>query len=502
MSAAMLEMDLDDLRALLGGIVANEYLRVSHDASGVLRSPAEQHAEDLDLCSRKRWTLGRTYQDEGSASQFATKERDEFLQMVEDLRRDAFGAQLLIIWEVSRGTRRPGEMEELLLLCQRRGVWIYVVNKRRAFNPSVVDDWEDLMVAVVKAAGESMRTSQRVKRASRADATAGAFTGGRRPYGYEADGVTIRESEAYWIREAARLLLGGKSVRWIAGELNRQGVPTPAWHAPLIWRQWHPGPLGKLLASQRVAGHRVHDGVVVKRDAWDAILDADTHARVAAVLATRSPTGRRGRTPWMLTGLLRCGATIKSGPRAGETCGALLLGNTDSRNGVRRYVCRSGTGFSGCGGLGIAGKPLEDLLGALASERLADAQARHEARVTEDDAAERAELDRITAQRAVIARELAAGTMDREDATLERAELKARQKAAERSLAAKARDQLRLDFIATEDYVGRSWAELNPSDQRVVLDALLDHVTVTPTLRRGTTKFEAERVRGGIAWKA
>lgn len=486
MSAAALEMDLDDLREILGEIIANDYTRVSDDRTGTLRSPREQHEADLDLCSRKRWTMGRTYSDEGSASEYATKVRGGFEELMADLRADQFGAQVLIVWEVSRGTRKPGEMEELLRQCQRRGVWIYVVNKRRLFNPSVVDDWEDLMQAVVKAAAESMRTSQRVKRATKSGAKSGGFTGGRRPYGYEPDGVTVRESEAAVIREAARLLLGGKSARWVAGELNRQGLPTSAGN------EWHPGPLTKLLRSARVAGHRVHDGVIVKRDAWPAILDADTHTRVAAVLATRSPTGRHGRTPWLLTGLLRCGR-----------CGAGLVGNTSARDAARRYVCRSGTGFTGCGGLSIAGKPLEDLLGALASERLADGQARHAARVTEDDAAERAELDRIAAQRATIAAELAAGKMEREDATLERAALTARQKLAERALAAKARDQLRMDFIATEEYVGRPWADLDPSDQRVVLDALVDHVTVAPTSNRGTTKFETARVGGDrIVWKA
>ena len=79
---------------------------------------------------------------------------------------------------------------------------------------------------------------------------------------------------------------------------------------------------------------------------------------------------------------------------------------------------------------------------------------------------------------------------------LERAALKARQKVPERLLAEKARDQLRMDFIATEKYVGRPWEELDPSDQRVVLDALIDHVSVASTLRRGTTKFEPERWEG------
>lgn len=476
-------LDLEELEHVL----ARPFNRVSKDESGRMRSNAEQQADAEEVASRKRtWSLGPSYEDHGSASRYrAKRERVVFERLLTDLRSGTFGAHVLIVWETSRASREVEGWIDLIRACENARVFIFVTSQRRLFNPSVARDWKALMDEAVDAEYEVRRSSERILRSSKADAAAGRFTGGRRPYGYEPDGVTERKSEGNVIREAARLLLGGKSVRWIAGYLNGQGLPTSAGNA------WHPGPLGKLLASQRVAGHRVHEGVIVKRDAWDAILDPETHARVAAVLATRSPTGRQGRTAWMLTGLLRCGK-----------CGANLLGNTDSRNGVRRYTCRSGTGFSGCGGLGIAAKPLEDLLGALATERLADAQARHEARVTESDEAERAELERIAVARATIARELTAGEMSREDAKLERAELNAAQKAAERALAMKARDPGRLDFIATEEFVGRAWEELDPSDQRVVLDALLDHVTVTPSLRRGTTKFEPERVRGGIAWKA
>ena len=480
--ATNLDLDLDDL----DHVVADDYLRVSVDKSGNLRSNREQHDENLELCARKGWTFGRSYADEGSASEFARRKRDGFAELVAALRDGSFAANVLIVWEASRGTRRAGEMESLLGLLQDRGVWVYVVNKRRLFNPHVVDDWEDLMVAAVKAAAESMRTSQRVKRATKADAKAGrAFTGGRRAFGFDTDGVSHHPTEAPIVRECVRRFLAGESVRSLAADLNRRGVTTTAGN------EWHPGPLGAVIAAPRNAGHRVHNREVVKRDAWVGIIDDATHRRVLATLADRKPTGRRGRTPRLLSSILRCGK-----------CGAVLVGNTDTR-GVRRYQCRKGPGYNGCGGLGIKAVELEDLLGALATERLADVEARRAAIVGPDDSPELAELDAIEARLLAVDDDVARGELDNRDANRRIAAIKRHRDEVEARLAAKVREAAPLNLVDVEGFVGRPWASLEQHEQRRILDALVDHVTVAPASVIGSTAFEGARVTGGdrIVWK-
>jgi site-specific DNA recombinase len=474
--------DLDDIE----NVIANDYLRVSFDKSGVLRSNHEQHHENVELIARKRWHFGKSYNDEGSASKFQTKRRQGFDLLIADLRADRFAAHVLIIWEVSRGTRKAGEMETLLALCQERGVWLYVYNKRRLFNPHVVDDWEDLMHAAVSAAGESMRTSQRTKRASKADAKAGNFTGGRRAFGFEANGVDWRRApvdEVEIIRECAKLVLGGKSMRWIAGELNRRGVTTSAGNP------WHPNVLRHVLVSERTAGNRVHKGVVVKRDAWPAIIDETTHKRLIATLATRAPVGRRGRTPWVLTGLLKC-----------ERCGVWLVSNTDTR-GTRRYVCRKAPGYKGCGGLVIKADPLEELLGKLATERLTDVGARRAAVAGPDDSGELAELDQIAADRLAVAD--AGAQLSLAARLAEYAAIDRRERDVESRLAAKVHETSPLALVLDEGLVGRRWDTMEVHEQRSVLDALMNHVTVAPASSRGSTAFEPERVTSGkrIDWK-
>ena len=409
MSAFLSTAEYLDLEELADVIIARPYLRVSKDESGRLRSNREQYDDAVTICARKRWELGAAYEDEGSASIFRAKERLDFARLMADIRSGDFGAHVLVLWEASRGSREVPEWWALLHACQVARVFIFVTSERRLFNPSICRDWKALMDAAVDAEYESRRSSERIRRSTKADAAAGSFTGGRRPYGFQKDGVTHNPAEAPVIQEAARLLLGGKSVRWIAGHLTELGLLTST------GKPWHPGPLGKLLASQRVAGHRVHDGVVVKRDAWPAILDAETHARVAAVLATRSPEGRRGRTAWLLSaGLLRCGKvlTVRGGLRG---VSVREHGPTERRPPVR-LPGRDRVLPGAAGWASACSNRWRTSPSASPTERLVDQAARHAAHVTVSDEAERLELDRITATRARIAVELTEGKMEREDA--------------------------------------------------------------------------------------
>ena len=92
------------------GSRAREYLRVSLDRSGRARSLEEQHADHVRVVEEQGWILvEEAYRDESvSASRYSRKARDGFDALIEDLERDRFGAQVLVIWESSRGSRRVG----------------------------------------------------------------------------------------------------------------------------------------------------------------------------------------------------------------------------------------------------------------------------------------------------------------------------------------------------------------------------------------------------------
>jgi hypothetical protein len=341
---------------------------------------------------------------------------------------------------------------------------------------------------------EVRKTSKRGRRASNANGKAGSFSGGRRPFGYEPDGMTIRNGsvpgtidERTAIREAVAAVLGGATVRAIAKDWNARGILTTAGNP------WAPGVLGNVLRSARIAGQRVHRGVVVGPAAWSGIIDEVTHRRLVAVLDARSPVGRRGRTPWLLSGLVVCGR-----------CGTNLVCNTDAGGGVRRYECRNAPGRRTpdgkppCGGLRIKAEPMEKALGFYATDRLADAKARAAALTGPDDSDELADLAEIEVMRAEAAEDRARGPrhggLDRQGYNDTMAALDRRQRDVEARLAAKVRDVVRFDFIDTEQFVGREWVEYTPVEQRQVLDAMIERVNVGPASVRGLNRFEVGRI--------
>jgi site-specific DNA recombinase len=85
-------------------VIAREYLRVSQDRSGRSRSTVEQHGDHEGDCEEHSWRLGTPYEDSSvSASRYSRKRRDGFHELIDDLEYDRFGAQVLMLWENSRG---------------------------------------------------------------------------------------------------------------------------------------------------------------------------------------------------------------------------------------------------------------------------------------------------------------------------------------------------------------------------------------------------------------
>jgi hypothetical protein len=66
---------------------AREYLRVSQDRSGQLRSPAEQHKDNQRAAETESFTLGDPYRETGavSASKYGKKTREAFALLLADL---------------------------------------------------------------------------------------------------------------------------------------------------------------------------------------------------------------------------------------------------------------------------------------------------------------------------------------------------------------------------------------------------------------------------------
>ena len=200
---------------------------------------------------------------------------------------------------------------------------------------------------------ESHRKAERLQDKHRRLAEEGMFSGGRRPYGYviipreeraeDGAALAICPEEAKLIREAAKRILEGETLRGLCRSMNERGAKTST------GRPWHPYFLRYLLLSPTIAGlRRFRKQPTIVRAKWPAIIDDLTHHRLNQLLLdpARRQGGSKSRV-YILSGYAYCGQ-----------CGARL--KTHQNNGKRAYVCSNQPDRPGCGKLAALAEPIEE----------------------------------------------------------------------------------------------------------------------------------------------
>jgi len=158
---------------------------------------ARQLEDCRKLATDRGWPVGAEYVD-NDVSAFSGKPRRQYAQMLADLASGARDA--VIVYNLDRLHRRPVELEEFVTLCESVGV------RDLATVTADIDLGNDdglfmARIFAAFAAKESGRKSARIRRKMLANAQAGLPHGSVRPFGYEADKITVRESEAAVVRE-------------------------------------------------------------------------------------------------------------------------------------------------------------------------------------------------------------------------------------------------------------------------------------------------------------
>jgi site-specific DNA recombinase len=335
-----------------------------------------------------------------------------------------------------------------------------------------------IMAAV--AANESDAKSRRVKRKLQEEAEAGRPHGGVRPFGYEADRVTIRESEADIIRQLVGRFLAGEPIGALTGWLNQQEIATATGNA-----RWRVTTVREMLRNGRLSGQRQHRGEIVGDAVWPPIITKEQTEQIRARLDDPSRRTNRAARRYLLAGMLRCHA-----------CEAVLLSHP--REGQRRYVCKTGHDFVGCGKTYISGPRVEELIyeavlyrldtpeleAALTGQAQADEQT---AAVSEEVAAEQAHLDELADLYAN--REISATDWSRA-----RKPIEARLRSAKGRLSRLQHTTMLDGLVGNATALRSQWPTLNLNRQRAIVAAVLDHAVVGPG-RRGGNRFDPDRVR-------
>jgi DNA invertase Pin-like site-specific DNA recombinase len=348
---------------------------------------------------------------------------------------------------------------------------------------------------------ESRKTSDRLLAVQERLATGGRFHGGRRPFGYAADGVTVDEDEAKLLKDAAKRILAGETLSSVCAEWNAAGVRTT------MGSQWRAGVLRNTLGLPRLAGQRQHgvddagQPVIVGTAGWPAVLDRRTHERLRALLYNPDRPERVRRGGYLLTGIIHCGR-----------CGRRMYGDPGSQGPagprIATYGCTWEEGAPSCGRMSVSARLTDQAVTRAVLEFVESpkfsATLRRRRRDDAEDAAKEAELLDAEARLLELAEEFGSGQIPRGQWLSMKKGAEARVEKA-RAAVAPIRKAAALGDI---DPVGlrERWFATTPDDEhlmtidqkRAVVAAVIESVNVAKG-KRGSRDVEK---RLTIVWRA
>lgn len=483
--------------------VAREYLRVSKDAKGRGKSTDQQHDDNTRAISDQGWSAHpQSYRDDDrSASRYARRGREGFTQLVADLDEGKFDADVLVIWESSRGSRRAGEWYDLIELCKERSVRIYVTTHRRVYDPENARDRRSLREDASDAEYESDKTSERIQRDVR-DAAERGQVHGKNLYGYrrvyddrtrELKSIEEHPEQAPVVKEAARRVLAGESYYSIAKLFNKRGIESrrPATKDYRKHLGWTPPAVKQMLTMPAYAGKRQYRGEIISEGQWPALIDPEVWEK--KLLPILNDPKRKRTNDWpakhLLAGIAVCDV-CGAGTRVGKQNRGRKQFDEDgvalSREHYNTYLC---SGVPGKTGFHTAMK--EEFLDQVVTELLFARLERSDflARVGKADKGADAErqalIDEIDGHQQYLD-EVRAQAAERHDLSilftqedLIKPKIEEAQRQLERLASA---DPIVLDLAASQDVRG-AWDKLELADKRRVIRAVMK-----PRIKRATER--------------
>jgi site-specific DNA recombinase len=283
------------------------YARISKD-DGTALGVARQIEDCTREASRRGWTVRQTFTD-NDVSASDGKPRPEFQRMMAEV--DAGRLKAIVVWDADRLSRSPRENEDLIDRAERHG--LQLANVGGDMDLSTVTGRLTFRIKGSVAKAEVEQQSRRLKRKFDERATHG-LPHGKVAFGYRREVVydnagrrisshdVLDPAQADVVREAARRLLAGQTLRSVVKYFNDAGVTSPG------GKPWSATTMRQVLLRDRNAGRRRHRGADVGLAAWEPIYDEGTHRRVVALLTDPDRRMNRGAAvKHLLSGLARCG---------------------------------------------------------------------------------------------------------------------------------------------------------------------------------------------------
>lgn len=467
------------------------YDRVSRDFRGDARSVKRQGRQNRKAVEDNSWTLiGEYYDNDRSASRFATKSREDWPRLVEALSAQPKPIDVLVLWEVSRGSRDVIVWFPVLEACRQNGVLVHITKDERTYDPRNSRDWKTLANEIIDSADESNKTSDRIT-GEALDAAQQGKPWGHCPYGYMRQydprkgtllaQVPDPETAKYPIEIIFRIARGD-AINEIRLDFQGRGLLSPR------GKEWSNFTIRAIATNPVYIGMRSHKGVLYKAQ-WPIITnnpDLDEEFERAFYAAQRilsdpkRKVTRPGRYKWLQSYLSECGK-----------CGGPLSvrWSKDVKDWV--YHCHNRPG--GCVSTRVTwfDEPVEEMTIA----RL-DREDAYELFALEDDAiAATAELEaeRLQAEYDQWMDEATdVGLSPREIKQYEQKHLPAIKAARKRAQDARVPLALR-ELLDPTVNTRKRWESMSIPAKREVLSAVYEHIALDPIKVKGTGQ-------GGLDW--
>jgi hypothetical protein len=378
--------------------------------------------------------------------------------------------EVIVAFHIDRLTRKLADLEDLIELCEARGVRIATVSGDVDLSTDSGRLVGRILASVAK--GEVERKGARQKAANDQRARAGRPPD-RRAFGYRQDG-TIHPVEGPAVAEVFARFVAGGSITAITRWLNAEG------HRTTTGREWDRTSVRWMLGNARYCRIRMYRGEEIGAGRWDPIVSEDVLRASQAILADPARHERLPSTArkWLGSRMYLCGRCAD-----GATV-AVSYGRT----GYRQYRCQR------CY-MVRAAAPVDELVEAVIAARLRRADLADLLAETAPDVeplrsearALRTRIDALAADIEIDERTLAA--RDRA--------LRKRLGEVEHALGEAGRSSV-LARVAGAPDPGLAWLELDDVVARQEVVRTLATVTLLQ-VPRGTRTFDPATVK--IAWR-
>lgn len=289
------------------------YARISKADSDVDKVE-NQVAELKNLATTHGYEVVAIHTDDDTSAFKGATPRNGYINLINGLKTHSY--DVVMATEPQRLTR--GSATDLDLLqahCVKAGAFIHT--RSAGVQDPATATTKALMQIMDVIGGLEVETKiERQKARTRADLAAGIPTKGLRPFGWEIDRITIRESEAKHIRDAYKAVLENGETQWsIAQRWNALNIRTDGMDRERKSKSdgvkrkpsavWTSTTVRQLLIRPRNAGILQHNGEEMPNSKISPIVSREDFEALKSAIKG-SPVPRGPKPQYLLGGLLEC----------------------------------------------------------------------------------------------------------------------------------------------------------------------------------------------------